>query len=80
MATASMILGIISVCLALPKSFFLLPIGFTSFVLAVLALVFGIVSLKSEGSNTKAITGVVTSASALFLGICTVIFYAVLFF
>ena len=80
MAIASMVLGIISICLALPKSFLLLPIGFTAFILAVLGLTFGIISLKNEKGNTKAIAGVVTSASALFLGVCTIVFYAILLF
>ena len=80
MAIASMVLGIISICIALPKSIILFPVGFLAFVLAVLGLVFGIVSLKTEGSNTKAIAGVVTSASTLFLNLCSIAFYAILLF
>jgi len=75
MATASMILGIISICISLPKSLFLLPVGLISLTLAILALVFGIISLKEEGSNAKAITGVTTGGVTIFISICTLLFY-----
>ncbi len=75
MATASMILGIISICITLPKSLFLLPVGFISLTLAILALVFGIISLKEEGSNAKAIAGVTTGSVTIFISICTALFY-----
>lgn len=74
-ATASMILGIGSIVLLLiPISF----IGLLSVPAAILALVFGIKSLKGN-SNTKGIVGVVTGSVTLVLIALAVILVAILF-
>ena len=78
MATASMVLGIIAICIALPMSFLIIIPSVSSFILAILALIFGIISLKHEGSNAKAITGVATAGTTMFLALCRIIIWCVL--
>ena len=78
MATASMVLGIIAICIALPMSFLIIIPSVSSFILAILALIFGIISLKHEGSNAKAITGVATAGTTMLLALCRIIIWCVL--
>lgn len=78
-ATASMILGIGSIVLMLISSIPIIGfLGILCIPAAILALVFGIKSLKGN-SNTKGIIGVVTGSVTLVLIALAVILLAILF-